>query len=206
MAQNLPSQIQMTTTSSEAVEALGHIFAQRDPGELERRGKDSESFDRRQSAAKSADVMAGASIPRWKRYAEKYPERKKASADRYRAANREKRNACKREWAKRNKEHVRKYQEQWTAKQPPLYWFRWQSRPPQRTRKPGRTYEQTLEAHKEARKLDRQKIGDSYLRGWMSRTTGYTIKPSEWPADLVELKRAQLKTIRLCRKSRTTTN
>ena len=146
------------------------------------------------------------SIPRWKRYAEKYPERKKASADKYRAANREKRNACKREWAKRNKEHVRKYQEQWMAKQPPLYWFRWQSRPPQRTRTPGRTYEQTLEAHKEARKLDRQKIGDSYLRGWMSRTTGYTIKPSEWPADLVELKRAQLRTIRLCRKSRTTTN
>lgn len=145
-------------------------------------------------------------IPRWKRYAERHPERKKASADKYRAANREKRNACKREWAKQNKEHVRKYQEQWTAKQPPRFWRRWPSSPPQRDRKPGRTYEQILAANNEARRANRKNISDSYLRGWMSRTTGYTIKPKEWPDDLVELKRAQLKTIRLCRKSRTTTN
>ena len=53
-----------TTSSAEAVEALGHIFTQRDPGELERRRKDSVSFDRRQSAAKAADVMACAGIPK----------------------------------------------------------------------------------------------------------------------------------------------
>lgn len=122
---------------------------------------------------------------------------------RYRQKNREKRNAQKREWAERNKEHVRKYQAQWASKQPAQFWNRWPSRPPQRTRKPGRTYAQQLEANRIIRQKQRENLSDSYLRGWMSRTTEYIIKPGEWPADLVQLKRAQLNLIRLCRKSRT---
>lgn len=128
------------------------------------------------------------------------------SFKRYRARNRDRRNTEKREWAKRNRNHVQEYQKSWIAKQPPNFWQRWPSRPPQKTRNPGRTYQQEIEANKLLRQKMREVISDSYLRGWMSRTTGYTIKPSEWPADLVELKRAQLKVTRLCRKSRTTTN
>ena len=157
----------------------------------------------------SLDCLVGAAgqrLPRWKRYNLRHPERRKATAKKYREANREKRNASKREWAKRNAEHVRQYQSEWTEKQPPKFWQRWPSRPPQKSRKPGRTYQQEIEANKILRRKMRTKISDSYLRGWMSRTTGYTIKPSEWPAGLVELKRAQLKVTRLCRKSRTTTN
>ena len=53
-----------TTTSASAVESLSHIFTLRDPGELERRRKESEDHDRRQSASKMADVLAGAGIPK----------------------------------------------------------------------------------------------------------------------------------------------
>lgn len=124
----------------------------------------------------------------------------------YRLRNREKRNAQKREWAKRNRWRVAEYQKQWISKQPDRYWDRWPSRPQRRQRKPGRSYAQTLEANRVLRAKNRKQLSDSYLRGWMSRTTGYTIKPNEWPADLVEAKRAQLKIKRLCRKLRTTTN
>ena len=53
-----------TTTSSEAVKSISQLFTQCNPVEFERRRKDSEDFDRRQSAAKAADVMAGAGIPK----------------------------------------------------------------------------------------------------------------------------------------------
>jgi hypothetical protein len=163
----------------------------------------------RSAGRDSLDCLVGAagqSLPRCKRYNLRHPDRRKATAKKYREANRAKRNAYKREWAKRNAEHVRQYQSAWIEKQQPNFWQRWPSRPPQKSRKPGRNSAQAIEANKILRQKMRATISDSYLRGWMSRTTGYTIKPSEWPADLVELKRAQLKVTRLCRKSRTTTN
>lgn len=128
---------------------------------------------------------------------------------RSRAKHRDKRNAQKRSWAKRNREHVRAYQSAWLAKQPPRFWTRWPSRPPERKRKPGRTYLEILESNRLLRAKMRAEISDSYLRGWMSRETGYRIKPSAWPAALVEAKRGNLKLSRLWLKrrvSKTSTN
>jgi hypothetical protein len=130
-----------------------------------------------------------------------YPITRKAKARarqaRYRAKHHEKRNREKRDWAKRNREHVRAYQAAWTAKQPAQFWNRWPSRPPRRTRKPGRTYVEKLEVNRKLRAKMRAELGDSYLRGWMSRESGYRIKPKEWPAALVEAKRGNIKLKRL---------
>lgn len=145
-------------------------------------------------------------IPKWKRYNLRHPERRKASYEKYRLKNRTKRNAQRRDWGVQNKDRIRVYMVEWLSKQPAKFWNRWPSRQPQRNRKPGRSYEQQLQANRLCRAQACKDLRDSYLRGWMSRTTGNIIKPSEWPADLVELKRAQLKVKRLCRESQTTTN
>ena len=103
-------------------------------------------------------------MTRWQRYNLRHPDRRKAAAARYRAKNREKRNAQKREWARRNVEHVRKYQAQWASKQPAKFWNHWPSRPPQRTRKPGRTRMQTIEANRAIQRRQRDVLSNSYLR------------------------------------------
>lgn len=103
-------------------------------------------------------------LPRWKRYNLRHPARRKAVTKRYRLANRISRNAAKREWAKRNRAHVREYQAGWTARQPPNFWNRWPSRPPRRQRKPGRTYQENLEANRQLRAQFRRELSESYLR------------------------------------------
>lgn len=129
---------------------------------------------------------------------------------RYRENNKARRAAYMKLWRIKNATHRAEYHRRWKAKQPKQYWKRWDSW--KRQRKNGRwpngsrTPAETLKANRDLRRKQRQQISDSYLRGWMSRTTGYTIKPSEWPSDLVEAKRAQLKLTRLCRASRTTLN
>lgn len=129
---------------------------------------------------------------------------------RYYASHRDKKLAWTKEWRKRNKTRIKQYMKEWIGKQPHHYWKRWKSRKLKtglgRWPMPGRTYEQTLEANRILRKKKCEELSDSYLRGWMSRTTGYAIKPSEWPNHLVELKRAQIKIVRLCRKSKQMTN
>jgi hypothetical protein len=70
--------------------------------------------------------------------------------------------------------------------------MRWPSRPPQRNRKQGRPYAMELEENRKRRKRQTESLSDSYLRGWMSRTTGNRIKPSAWPAAFVETMRARL--------------
>lgn len=47
-------------------------------------------------------------------------------------------------------------------------------------------------------------LADWYVRAKLSRQT--SVKPSEWPASLVELKRAQLKVKRLCHNPETSKN
>lgn len=150
--------------------------------------------------------MGTLKLPRWKRYDMVHPERRRDAQQRYRIKNRERRNAQKREWYKRNKKHVQEYQKAWIAKQPDKFWNRWPSRPPQRKRKPGRTYSEKLQANRTAQAKVRAELGDSYLRGWMSRETGYTIKPNMWPESLVQCKRAQIKLKRLWRGQKTSTS
>tara|TARA_R110000868_G_scaffold319682_1_gene580645 strand:+ start:545 stop:994 length:450 start_codon:yes stop_codon:yes gene_type:complete len=61
-----------------------------------------------------------------------------------------------------------------------------------------------LSHSKKRHEKQRIELRDCYIRQILSDNS--ETKPSEWPADLVELKRAQLKVKRLCRKSQTTTN
>lgn len=136
-------------------------------------------------------------------------DRIREASARYRAKNREKRNAQKREWYWRNRERVRVYKSAWQKRQPAGYWKRWPSHKPERPRRPGRSYAENLEANRKLRARNRANLSESYLRGWMSRETGYRIKPSAWPAALVEAKRVNLKLTRLWRKpkeSNTSTN
>lgn len=148
-------------------------------------------------------------MTRWQKYNLTHPERRKASAKRYRDANKEKRAAYTKDWKARNTARNCAKMKEWRTKQPKQYWKLWKSWKPKtglgRWPTPGRTYEQTLAANRVLRNKMCQNLSDSYLRGWMSRTTGNRIKPSEWPDSLVELKRAQLKLKRICLKSPQTT-
>lgn len=119
---------------------------------------------------------------------------------------RARRRAAQARWRQSHQQHRQTYLREWRRRQPAQYWRRWPGWKPKtgqgRWPTPGRTPDQIREANKQKHRRDIADLSDTYLRGWMSRTSrrhGYHIKPSAWPAALVEAKRAQMKVIRLCR-------
>lgn len=129
----------------------------------------------------------------------------------WRKANPEKVLAQQRRWRARHPDYVlanRKYKKDNRNKMT-VYQAEWRRKNPEKRKAMSmRNYklnpERVYRNAKAWQNKDIARLGDCYVRTKLSR--GTHLPASAWPESLVELKRAQLKTIRLCRKSRTTTN
>ena len=115
-------------------------------------------------------------------------------------------------WRSNNPELARKRGREWDAKNPGKnaeqlreYYLRHKARHTEKVNKWQNENREKVRGYvRKSMSLQVANLTDYYVRSKLTRDG--MIKRDEWPASLVNLKRAQLKLTRLCRKSRTTTN
>jgi hypothetical protein len=115
-------------------------------------------------------------------------------------------------WRNNNPELARQRGREWDAKHPGKnaeqlrgYYLRHKVRHTEKVNRWQNENREKVRGYvRKSMRLQIANLTDYYVRSKLTRDG--MIKRDEWPASLVNLKRAQLKLTRLCRKSRTTTN
>ena len=152
---------------------------------------------RKTERARAALIGSSVSLGRRALWLQKNAKRvlgyKRKSAAKAYAANPEKFTARSAKWRKQNNERARKrdaiYRAKY-AKQRRAQFAAWRKDHPE--------YFRQRHAHEVA------DLANWYVRAKLSRNT--SVRPSEWPEELVELMRINLKVKRLCRESKTSNN